>query len=135
MNFIGFHLVLSFWFALIFSWIFVLIFDFFLNVVIFSYIFKLIELIHQNLIFNWLDLGSSSANQINLVKSNFNWYLFCLILFLSMIIFCKSTFKIRKLVDLLHNKYRSAMKRMQNMCTIKSAPLTSKTGSVWRTMP
>ena len=36
-----------------------------------------------------MGLGSSSSNQIDLVKPEFNWYLFDFILFLPMIIFCK----------------------------------------------
>ena len=54
--------------------------------------------------FNQLDLGSSSSNQIDLVKSEFNWYWFDFILFLPMIIFCKIDIKTRNLADLLHDK-------------------------------
>jgi len=52
-------------------------------------IFNFNYLIHQKTKFNQQDLGSFSSNQIDLVKPEFNWYLFDFILFLPMIIFCK----------------------------------------------
>ena len=69
---------------------------------------------------------------MDLVKSDFNCYLFDLILFLFIIIFYKIAFKTEKLADLLHDKCRSVMKRMQNMCTIRFPAELTPTASFWR---